>query len=121
MLPIMTAATALKLVVPGGAALIAQTVIDPLNPGIVERVGTAGVVVAGAYFIVKYFMAQIEKKDARLDGVQTAYVNAVQAMFTQQIAANAAHTAMVVDELRASRAVGEKLIDTLDALTTKPH
>lgn len=46
----------------GSLGVFAQTLIDPGS--LLERLGTAGLLVAAAYWLVRYFIGQIEKKDA---------------------------------------------------------
>lgn len=113
----MTISGMVKAVVPAGSAFLAQQVIEPFNPNIFERLGTVGIVAVGSYYLVKYFMGQIDKKDARNETLQQAHVDAIKQMHAEQVATNAVHTTMLVDELRESRSGRERLSETLSALT----
>lgn len=112
----MTMTSTMKLAVPLGAGVIAQQVIDPLNPGIFERLGTFSIVAIVGYYIIKYLTGQNEKKDERIVAMQDAHVRAIQTMHAEQIASNAAHTVMLVDELRESRSGRDRLNETLSQL-----
>ena len=42
----------------------------------VERLGVAGILVVASYYLMKYFVAQLEKKDERLNEITDRFVQA---------------------------------------------
>lgn len=55
---------------------LAQALPAVGNVDVLERLGTAGFMVLGCYWLVKYFMAQLAKKDARIDDITDRSVTA---------------------------------------------
>jgi hypothetical protein len=94
--------TTVKTVIPTGSAFLAQQVIEPLPLSMMERMGTVGVVAVGSYYLVKYFMAQLEKKDLQIkehvDTMKTLHADSIE---------------LLVTELRESRNGRERLSETL--------
>lgn len=56
---------------------MAQVLPEPTG-GVVERLGTASLLVIASYFMLKYFIVQLAKKDARLDDLTDRFVTATQ-------------------------------------------
>lgn len=56
--------------------LVAQT--PPSAFGALERLGTAGVLVIAGYYMLKYFIGQLARKDARLEEMTDRFVKATQ-------------------------------------------
>ena len=50
--------------------------MSPEVAAILERLGTAGVLVVGSYYMIKYFMGQLARKDTRLDDITDRFVTA---------------------------------------------
>lgn len=86
----------------GFIGLIAQTVVEPSS---YERLGTAGLLVCAAYFMLRYFMGEAEKKDARIFQ-----------LVEQQRAAFEKNTSFLVEELRQTSETRVKLDATLHEL-----
>lgn len=56
-------------------AVIAQSLVP--NDGYVEKLGVIGIVVGGAYFITRYFMARLDNKDAEIQRMSELHLNTV--------------------------------------------
>lgn len=55
------------------------SVIPDSSPSVgesVERLGVASILVIAAYFLLKYFIAQLDKKDLRLNDITDRFVTA---------------------------------------------
>ena len=112
----MTISGAVKTLVPTGSAVLAQQVIEPLSMNVFERLGTVSIVAIGSYYLVKYFMGQIDKKDQQNRELQAAYIETMKHLHTKHEDVTEANTALLVSELRESRTGRERLTDTLAAL-----
>lgn len=44
-------------------SLIAEVIIPPASDGWMEKLGVLGIVVAGSYYLMRYFMDTLSKKD----------------------------------------------------------
>jgi len=82
----------------GTAGVFAQTTITP-ESNILERLGTAGLLVMGAVFLVRYFIAELAKKDTYIERI------------TKE------HTEMLVSELKTAAASREQIALALRELT----
>lgn len=113
----MTISGTVKTVLPLGTGVLAQQVIDPFNPSLFERMGVTAIVCVAAYYLVKYFMGQIDKKDTQIKDSQAAHIEMLRALHSEQAATAATNTTMLVTELRESRSTRDKLNEQLAALT----
>lgn len=50
--------------------------MDPYMSSALERLGVAGILVVASYYMLKYFMAQLARKDSRLDDITDRFVTA---------------------------------------------
>ncbi len=59
-------------------ALIADAVAMPPESmsGALERLGVASILVIASYYLLKYFIAQLDKKDLRLNDITDKFVEA---------------------------------------------
>ncbi len=72
-----------------------------LTPNAFERLGTAGILVIAGYYLLKYFMGQLAKKDTRLDDITDRFVTATREQSTA---------------IRDFASVLDKLSDSVDGL-----
>lgn len=84
--------------------MVAQT-IAPNDPGW-EKLGVLSIVVAGSYFLTKYFMAEISKKDDLL-----------RELHKLQSETNERMTAQLVSVVQEGNAVKLKITEALHELT----
>lgn len=52
-------------------------VLEPVISGPLERLGTAAVIVIAAYYLVKYFIAELAKKDTRNTEITDRFITAM--------------------------------------------
>jgi hypothetical protein len=60
------------------AAALAATTPPTTNADAIERLGVAGILVFAAYFLIRYFMGLLEKKEARLTDVTDRFLKATE-------------------------------------------
>lgn len=72
----------------------------------IEQLGVAGFLVMAAYFMLKYFMSEIGKKDVQ-----------IQLLVTQQQAVAKENLTLILTELRENHAVKAQLVIALNDLT----
>jgi hypothetical protein len=53
-----------------------EAVADPAISGAWERLGVAGILVIAGYFLIRYFMSELAKKDTRLSEVTDRFLAA---------------------------------------------
>ena len=88
-------------------------------PSAVERLGTAGILVIASYYMLKYFIGQLARKDKRLDDITDLFVAATreqtaairdfiaeQKLTHQLMAASIDKLTVAVDSLQERRAAG---------------
>jgi hypothetical protein len=51
----------------GTAGVFAQTLTDAPESSMIEKLGTAGLLVSGAFFLVRYFIGELAKKDQYIE------------------------------------------------------
>jgi hypothetical protein len=112
----MTIATKVQMAVPAGTWLLAQTTLEPFVPGAVERLGVAGIIALAALWLVRYFMGQNEKKDARIEAITASNFAAIQQMHKEQIETHTGHVRMLVIELQAAHESRSALKASMDTL-----
>jgi hypothetical protein len=83
----------------GTAGVIAQTMPGAGEETLITKFGSMGLIAVGAWFLVRYFMAVIERKDSYIERTQKE------------------HTEMLVSELKAAGVSREQLTVALRDLT----
>jgi methyl-accepting chemotaxis protein len=83
--------------------------MEPVVSGAWERLGVAGILVVAGYFLVRYLMAQLDKKDGRLTDVTDRFITATREQ-TGVIA-------QVNEEMRRVREAHEKMAEAVNDLT----
>lgn len=71
-----------------------------------ERLGTAGILVIASYYMLKYFIGQLARKDQRLDAITDLFV-----------AATREQTAAIRDFISEQSLSSELMAASLDKLT----
>lgn len=56
--------------------------MDPASASIIERLGVAGILVVAAYFLLKYFMSEIAKKDQQLTDQTKQFISTTERFAT---------------------------------------
>jgi hypothetical protein len=52
--------------------------MEPDISGMWERLGVAGIIVVAAYFLLRYFMAQLDKKEGRVSDLTDRFLKATE-------------------------------------------
>lgn len=95
----------IKSTVVGTVGVFAQT-FTPEATGLAERLGTAGLLVAAAALMLKYFMGQNDKKDARIEKLMDEH-----AVRLERVVQNhEASMAVVVQEIRSAAASMKEVV-----------
>jgi predicted membrane protein len=70
-----------------------------------ERLGTVGVLVVASYYMIKYFMGQMARKDERIDKITDLFVAAFreQTVTSERFIAAIDKLAVAVDDLHERR------------------
>ncbi len=55
-------------------------VLEPVISGPLERLGTAGILVVAAYYLLKYFISELAKKDQRNTEITDRFIAAIKEM-----------------------------------------
>ncbi len=100
----------------------AAVLTDGLSGGVWERLGVSGIVLVAALYLVKYFISQLDKKDARNNELADRFVTAtekmtaaIQASVEQQRASMEQQRVAAIEQQRMS-AVLERLAIAVDRL-----
>lgn len=99
------------------------TVLEPVISGPLERLGTAAVIVIAAYYLVKYFIAELAKKDSRIDAVTDRFIAAMATqteVVTQVIVDNTAAMNDLKDAVR-QLTVPNLMPRATDTMTARRH
>jgi membrane protein implicated in regulation of membrane protease activity len=87
------------------AAFVAQVVMPPSDTW-GERLGVAAVLVVAFYFVVRWFMAQMEKKDDVIKEITASHIKA-----------QAENTATIVQALHEGHDVKRQMTEAVTRLT----
>lgn len=72
----------------GTTGAIAQTIVP--SDTVWERLGVAGLLIAGAFFMLRYFMSVVEKKDDQLKSNSDALIEHIRRGYETQAQTNTA-------------------------------
>lgn len=70
--------------------------MDPASASVLERLGVAGILVVAAYFMLRYFMSQIDKKEKQIEAVTQQFIDVARQFAT--ISERSIHTSEAVQE-----------------------
>lgn len=82
-----------------------------------ERLGVAAVLVVAAYFLLRWFMAQSEKKDDLILKITQEHTALVARLSSEHAASQREGNAMVLREIQAGHEVKRQMAGALDRLT----
>lgn len=98
-------------------ALATEATLMPAAENWIERLGVAAVLVVVGYFLLRWFMAQSEKKDDLILKITQEHAALVSKLTAEHAASQREGNAMIVREIQSGHEVKRQVAIALDRLT----